>query len=95
MPKFFFLVAGEKVSEMFQGYHLKDGISPVEDYEVLFTDFEDFMDYSKSGHDNFEDCETEAKVAIREAEAPFAVVFRGSKIYAYVAHDKTSTFEVI
>jgi hypothetical protein len=88
MPNFFFLLAGEKFSEMVETYSLGH-----DDDEI--DDMEDEMDSGKEGHKTFDDCEAEAKVAIREAEVPFAIVFRGSKIYAYVAHDKTSTFEAI
>ena len=90
--RFFYILAGETLSEMFSNYGLKQEISGE---TVDLSEFEDQFIDTSDGCENFDDCEAEAKLALREAEVPFAVVFRGSKIYAYVAHDKTSTFEVI
>lgn len=92
---FFFLLAGEKLSETFDNYCMR---SRSDSFGRVFhdlTDFEEEMDTTKEGHKDFDSCEDEAKVALQESELPFAIVFQGSKIYGYISKEKTATFEVI
>jgi len=90
---FFFLLAGETISTMLSAYGIS--AAKLESDMTDMTDIEEVMNDTAFGHDSFDECEHEAKEALRESRVPFAVVFQGSKIYAYISNEKTATFETM
>lgn len=95
MARFHYLLAGDKISSMFEAYGIKDSIDGDDRAPVELQEFEDEMIRAKCADSSFEDLEVEVKEGLKNYGVPFAVVFMDAKIYAYISLEKTATFEVI
>jgi len=91
IKRFFFILAGDAFSSIYHAY----GILHHHHYPINLEEFEDRLDTGNAGHEDFDQCEREAKEAMRESASPFAVVFQGNRLYGVISKDRTSTHEVL
>lgn len=92
--RFYYALAGDKLSDMVEGYGFgfpkDESLNQIED-EMDKKPKEETMDHNTS----FDDCEREARDAMKDSDVPFAIIFQGSKIYGVITKDLTKTHEVL
>jgi hypothetical protein len=93
-PRYFFMLAGDTIIDMFTQYAMTTEYSDNNDNHKL-EDFQDEMEKSRFGSVDFDICEAEAKDYMKDAEVPFAIVFKNTKLYALITKDSTKFFEVL
>ena len=80
------MVAGEKFSDMVTAFNLEDLDGGLELIE---------KEMSVYGYVDIDRVEVEARAAMEESGATFAVVFQNGKLFGYVSRDKLQTFEAL